>query len=90
MATSLTQLSTDAPIVDDLLIQTAQTRLFFANLLQVLSEQTILTGIGSPEGVVSAIVAQEYMDTIGVAGAIKYIKRDADILGDKTKGWVLV
>lgn len=90
MATKLTQLSTDAPIVDESLIQTAQTRLFFTALLTVLDEQIILTGSGSPEGIIEAIVAKEYMDTAGIAGAIKYIKRDADIAGDKTKGWILV
>ncbi|MES0327445.1 MAG: hypothetical protein ABUK13_04555 [Gammaproteobacteria bacterium] len=90
MATELTQLSTDSAIVDEGRIQTAQTRLFFVNLLQVIDEQSTLTGSGSPEGVVEAIITKRYMDTAGVAGAILYIKRDADIAGDKTQGWVLV
>ena len=56
-----------------------------------LSRSLIMSGTGSPEGVVKALPAQEYMDTAGAAGAIKYIKRDADDgLGDKTKGWVLI
>jgi len=90
VATELTRLSTSAPMLDESLIQTSQTRLFFLTLLTVLDEQTILTGSGSPEGVVEGIVSKEYMDTTGIAGAIKYIKRDADIAGDKTQGWILV
>lgn len=50
----------------------------------------IFIGTGSPENVVAAEQGQEYMDDAGVAGAIKYVKRDADIGGDTTKGWVLV
>jgi hypothetical protein len=30
------------------------------------------------------------MDDAGTAGAILYIKRDTDIAGDKTQGWILV
>lgn len=55
-----------------------------------VSQLTLLTGMGSPEGYFSASQGQEYMDTSGVAGSIKYIKRDADIGGDKTKGWILI
>lgn len=50
----------------------------------------IIIGTGSPEAVVIALVGQEYMDDAGVAGAIKYIKRDADIAGDRSKGWILI
>ena len=55
-----------------------------------VSRLGIIEGIGSPEGVVSAQVTEEYMDTTGTAGNIKYIKRDADIGGDRTMGWILV
>ena len=55
-----------------------------------ISRLGIMTGTGSPEGVVEALQTQEYMDETGTAGAIKYIKRDADIGGDKTQGWILV
>jgi len=51
---------------------------------------TPLMGVGSPEGVVSAPQGREYMDTAGIAGAIKYIKRDAHVGGDKTLGWILI
>ena len=55
-----------------------------------VSNLSLITGSGSPEGVVSAIQGREYMDTAGTAGAIKYIKRDSDILGDRTQGWILI
>ena len=49
-----------------------------------------LDGVGSPEGVVEANQFREYIDTTGAAGAIKYVKRDADIAGDRTMGWILI
>ena len=50
----------------------------------------LIVGTGSPEGAVEAFVGREYMDDAGTAGSIKYIKRDADVAGDKSKGWILV
>ena len=55
-----------------------------------VAKLSLIIGTGSPEGVVSAEVGQEYMDDAGTASAIKYIKRDADIGGDTTKGWILI
>ena len=49
-----------------------------------------LTGSGSPETVIPAPIATLYMNTAGVAGSILYVKRDANIGGDKTQGWILV
>ena len=49
-----------------------------------------LIGTGNPEGVIEALQRRQYMDDAGTAGAILYIKRDADIGGDKTMGWILV
>lgn len=49
-----------------------------------------IIGTGSPEGVVEAEQGQEYMDDAGTAGSIKYAKRDSDISGDKSKGWILI
>ena len=88
--TEVTQLQKQAAILNTDLSMTDQTRLFFTTLLQAINEQTVITGSGSPEGVVEAIVSQQYMDTAGTAGAILYIKRDADIAGDKKQGWILV
>jgi hypothetical protein len=50
----------------------------------------ILSGEGSPEGVVDAFEKRLYMDTIGTAGNILYIKRDSNIGGDPKQGWILV
>lgn len=63
-------------------------------ILQLFSEevarlQTII-GTGSPEGVVEATVLREYMDLTGAPGAVKYIKRLADIGGNRTMGWVAI
>lgn len=57
---------------------------------QNVTNLSILTDSGSPEGVVEAQETRFYMDTSGTAGSILYIKRDADVAGDKTKGWILV
>lgn len=57
---------------------------------QLVSRLDVLTGTGSPEGVVRAPTRTLYMDDAGTAGAILYIKRDADIAGDPTQGWILV
>jgi hypothetical protein len=50
----------------------------------------VLTGAGSPEGVVKALQTQQYMNTAGTSGNILWIKRDSDIGGDASMGWVLV
>jgi hypothetical protein len=50
----------------------------------------LIIGTGSPEGVVSALQGSQYMDDAGTTGAIKYIKRDDNIGGDTSQGWILV
>ena len=50
----------------------------------------LIIGTGSPEGVVPALQGSQYMDDAGTAGAIKYIKRDDNIGGDTSQGWILV
>ena len=51
---------------------------------------SLIIGTGSPEGAISATQGREYMDDAGTAGAIKYIKRDDNIGGDTSQGWILV
>lgn len=58
--------------------------------MEQVTNLQIATGSGSPEGVLKALTEKLYMDTAGIAGAILYIKRDADIAGDTSKGWILV
>ena len=59
-------------------------------LLQLLVQLDILEGTGTPEAAIEAKTRTLYMATDGTAGSILYIKRDADIAGDRTKGWILV
>jgi len=83
----LAQPSSTRPLVNEDLSPSTQLNTWF----KIITEQSTIIGEGSPEGVVPAIVTSEYMDLIGTAGNIKYIKRDADDgLGDTTKGWILV
>jgi len=48
-----------------------------------------IKGAGSPEGVVDATQYRNYIDITGSTGSIRYIKMEADIGGDTTKGWIL-
>lgn len=60
-------------------------------LMRDLVQLDILSGTGSPEGVIEAPVRRLYMDDGGTAGNILYIKRDDDDgAGDRTGGWILV
>lgn len=75
------------PIVDE---NGHPTVAFFA-LLEGLVNLEVLDGDGSPEGVVEADPKTLYMDRSGVAGAILYVKRDAqDGSGNKSNGWILI
>lgn len=86
MRNTITRLNATAPIIDDEGYPLQQFRVF---LLQV-QERGLIIGTGSPEGVVEAEQGVEYMDDTGTAGSIKYIKRDANVGGDKSLGWILV
>lgn len=55
-----------------------------------VNNNTPETGTGSPEGVVSAPVGRFYIDTNGLAGSVLYVKRDSDVGGDASQGWILV
>jgi len=83
----ITQISFDRPVVESDGSLTPQSRTFF----KTLTNQALIIGTGSPEGVVIAEIGASYMDDTGTAGGIMYIKRDADDgAGDKSIGWVLV
>ena len=86
MVIRLAQPNSNRPLLDDRGVASTQ----FNTWLKVITDGALIIGTGSPEGVVEANQGAKYMDEIGVAGAISYIKRNADILGDKTKGWILV
>lgn len=61
----------------------------FNSWLKIITDRDLIVGTGSPESVVEANQGTTYMDDAGTASAILYIKRDADIAGDKTQGWIL-
>lgn len=65
-----------------------------SNRMQAWTEQVTelqpLAGTESPEGLFEANQTRLYVDLLGTTGAILYVKRDADIAGDKKKGWILV
>jgi hypothetical protein len=79
-------LNNNYPIVDEKGFMQQPLRLW----VDEISELSILEGTGSPEGVVEANVSRLYRDITGTTGDILYIKNAVDILGDKSKGWILV
>lgn len=62
----------------------------FSLWVERVTVDSLITGTGSPEGVVPSAAGREYMDENGTAGAIKYIKRVNSVAGDKALGWVLI
>jgi hypothetical protein len=87
VATRISELSTDRPIVEENGSLTLQSRAFF----RTITQQALIIGSGNPEGVVEGEVGSSYLDSSGVTGAILYIKRDSDDgVGDKSIGWILV
>lgn len=86
MATKIEEINIDRPIVDGDGSLTIQSRTFFRQLI----DRALIIGTGSPEGVVPAEIGSSYMDDSGAAGSIMYLKRDDNITGDKSKGWILV
>ena len=82
----INNLNSTLPVVDD---RGVMVRRFDFWTLDV-NRLAPIVGTGSPEGVIEAIQTQLFMDDAGTAGAIKYIKRNADIGGDTKLGWILV
>ncbi len=58
--------------------------------LQLVTDLDLISGSGAPEGVIEARQKRFYMDEIGGAGNVMYVKVKNQILGDRTKGWVLI
>ena len=86
VAIKITELSTDRPIVDQAGNQTQQTRLYF----KTITDQALIIGDGSPEGIVQAVEGATYQDRLGITGSIRYAKMVDDVGGDKKLGWVLI
>lgn len=59
---------------------------FLREMVRQVNLNTVLSGTGSPEGVLEAEPKQMYMDESGSAGSILYIKQT----GTGSTGWILV
>ena len=62
----------------------------FGTWLTLMTRTDLIVSTGSPEGVVTATIGQVYMDLNGTTATLIYRKRDADISGDRSKGWILI
>jgi len=82
----ITQIPRQIPIVDP---KGLMAEIFFNWMLNV-TNLSVLTGIGSPEGVQEARATRLYMNLVGGAGSILWIKKFNDIGGDRTQGWIAV
>jgi len=59
---------------------------FIEELVRQVNQNEIVSGTGSPEGVVTANPKKLYMDESGTAGNILYVKKT----GTGDTGWILV
>ncbi len=62
----------------------------FQRWVTQITNNDLIVGTGSPEGVIEATVGREYLDDTGSTGAVKFIKQLPDIGGDRTQGWVAI
>ena len=81
MVKRVTPLPSNIEMVDNQGKQTIQGRQF----LQLLSDRSLISGEGSPEGIVEAAAPAIYIDEIGASGSILYVKQT----GSGNTGWVL-
>lgn len=85
MVTRVLQPATDRPLVESDGAQSKQTQTW----TKAITDQSLIIGEDSPEGVVEAPQGARYMNTLGGTGSLIYYKRDADIGGDRALGWIL-
>jgi hypothetical protein len=86
MVTRVTPPTTTRPIIDESGEMVQEMRAW----TQIITNQALIIGTGSPETVVEAGQGSRYMNDAGTTGNIEYIKRDDNVAGDRKKGWVLV
>ena len=87
METRVIQPPTDRPITEEDRTQSIQMR----SWTQLITNQALIIGTGSPEGVIEAVQGSSYMDEGGALGNILYLKqKDADVSGDKSNEWKLI
>lgn len=72
-------------ILDEMNVMTQEARVYF----QELESRIPSYGSGTPEQVVDAPIGATYYDLDASAGSRHYIKINADISGDTTRGWEL-
>lgn len=82
---NITQPDSASPLVDPDGRSTDE----FQRYLDQVTQLDLIVGTGSPEGNIEANVGRRYLDDAGASGATQYIKRLADIGGDKSQGWSL-
>lgn len=90
MAINIVPPDSTRPIVEEDLTMEQVYREWARQVSNEVSYRSLIFGTGSPETVVEAEKGSEYMDESGTTGNIKYIKKLADIAGDKSQGWILV
>ena len=86
MVNRVTPPTTTRPIIDDSGEMVQEMRTW----TQIITDQALIIGTGNPETVIEASQGAVYMNDAGTAGSILYIKRNDDVGGDRTKGWILV
>ncbi len=77
-------------VVDSLGRPTQLLQIFSEDVGREISQLSVVSGSGSPEGVVPAGVGKFYINASGGTGTMLYAKKLSDIGGDSSKGWVLV
>lgn len=77
------------PIVIDSLEMYELFRDWTRDITNQVNFDSLITGSGSPEDVVTALKNRQYFDDTGAAGNNRYTKQVDDIAGDKKKGWIL-
>lgn len=86
MPDRIAHLTTVRPLIDSRSVATQEMR----SWAQSLTSLSMITGEGNPENVIEAVAGALYMNNIGTAGNILYIKRNSSVSGDKKKGWIIV
>lgn len=64
---------------------TERTAAYIEEMTRQVNASTMLSGTGSPEGVITANPKTLYMDESGTAGSILYVKKT----GTGNTGWIL-
>lgn len=87
MVTKVTTPSRDRAIID----REGKMSQEFTSWTQIVTNQLLIIGTGSPEGAIEAPQGALYVNNAGTAGSILYVKRDSqDGAGEKRNGWILV